>query len=327
LEGDGESFGTASIVMAIDAEVVIDVADLRMSYEGFDAVRGIGLQVRRGEVFAFLGPNGAGKTTTVEIMEGYRRRTGGSVTVLGQDPESGGAEWRSRIGVVLQESEPERELTVSESLRLFAGYFPAPRDVEVTLTLVGLAERANATASRLSGGQRRRLDVAMALVGDPELVFLDEPTTGFDPSARRDAWEMIVGLRSTGVTVFLTTHYMEEAEYLADRVAVIAAGRIVAEGTPEALGGRALAEAEIRFGLPTETQSDELPLEVRQAIADRDGSQVLLRAASPLKVLGPLAAWAGTQGLDLPDLEVRRPSLEDMYLALTAPVEDDRPHD
>jgi ABC-2 type transport system ATP-binding protein len=311
---------------AVDGEVVIDVADLRMSYEGFEAVRGIDLRVRRGEVFAFLGPNGAGKTTTVEIMEGYRRRTEGSLAVLGEDPESAGAAWRSRIGVVLQESEPERDLTVSECLRLFAGYFPAPRDAEETLKLVGLAERADATASRLSGGQRRRLDVAMALIGDPELIFLAEPTTGFDPSARRDAWEMILGLRSTGVTVFLTTHYMEEAEYLADRVAVIAAGRIVAEGTPETLGGRTQAEAEIRFRLPSDARFDDLPVEVQQATADRDGSQVLLRAASPLRVLGPLVSWAETQGFDLPELEVRRPSLEDMYLALTAPVEDDRQH-
>jgi ABC-2 type transport system ATP-binding protein len=311
-------------MIAIDDEIVIDVADLRMSYEGFEAVQGIDLRVRRGEVFAFLGPNGAGKTTTVEIMEGYRRRTDGSVTVLGEDPESGGAAWRSRIGVVLQESEPERDLTVSECLRLFAGYFPAPRPVEETLSLVGLAERADATASRLSGGQRRRLDVAMALIGDPELVFLDEPTTGFDPSARRDAWEMILGLRSTGVTVFLTTHYMEEAEYLADRVAVIAAGRIVAEGTPETLGGRAHAEAEIRFGLPPDVRFDDLPVEVREATADRDGDRVLLRAASPLSVLGPLVSWAETRRVDLADLEVRRPSLEDMYLALTAPVADDR---
>jgi ABC-2 type transport system ATP-binding protein len=314
-------------VTAVDGEVVIDVADLRMSYGGFEAVRGIDLRVRRGEVFAFLGPNGAGKTTTVEIMEGYRQRTGGSVTVLGEDPQSGGAAWRSRIGVVLQESEPERELSVSECLRLFAGYFPAPRSVEETLKLVGLAERAGATASRLSGGQRRRLDVAMALIGDPELIFLDEPTTGFDPSARRDAWEMILGLRSTGVTVFLTTHYMEEAEYLADRVAVIAAGRIVAEGTPETLGGRAHAEAEIRFGLPSGTRFDDLPVEVQEATADRDGDRVLVRAASPLRVLGPLVGWAERRGVDLADLDVRRPSLEDMYLALTAPVEDDRPHD
>lgn len=310
------SVGAAGAV-ARSGEAVIAVADLRMSYGSVEALRGIDLQVRRGQVFAFLGPNGAGKTTTVEILEGYRRRTGGRISVLGQDPEHAGASWRARIGVVLQESEPERDLTVSECLRLFAGYFPAPRDVDETLALVGLTQRADATAGRLSGGQRRRLDVAMALVGNPELVFLDEPTTGFDPSARRAAWDMIAGLRSTGVTVFLTTHYMEEAEHLADRVAVIAAGRIVAEGTPQTLGGRASAEAEIRFSLPREIALEELPEPVQSAFTDRDGDRILLRAKSPLTVLAPLVRWAETENADLVDLEVRRPTLEDVYLALT----------
>src|SRR6266581_719530 len=190
-------------------ETVIDVSGLRMRYGSFEAVQGIELHVRRGEVFALLGPNGAGKTTTVEILEGYRRRTGGEVTVLGQDPRHGGPSWRARIGVVLQESEPEQDLTASECLRLYAGYYPAPRNVEETLALVGLSGRAGAKASRLSGGQRRRLDVALALIGDPELLFLDEPTTGFDPSARRAAWEVISGLRALGKTVFLTTHYFD----------------------------------------------------------------------------------------------------------------------
>jgi ABC-2 type transport system ATP-binding protein len=304
-------------------QALIEVSGLRMSYGEIEAVRGIDLQVRRGEVFAFLGPNGAGKTTTVEILEGYRRRTGGEIRVLGEDPEHAGASWRARIGVVLQESEPERDLTVSECLRLFAGYFPSPRDVDETLALVGLTQRAGATASRLSGGQRRRLDVAMALVGNPELVFLDEPTTGFDPSARRAAWEMIAGLRSTGVTVLLTTHYMEEAEYLADRVAVIAAGRIVAEGTPDTLGGRAQAEAEIRFTLPPNLTAEDLPERVRSALADRSGDRVLLRAQSPLAVLAPLVGWAEAGNVDLADIEVRRPTLEDVYLALTVPREAD----
>ena len=249
----------AGATAGVGADAVIDVVDLRMSYGPLEAVRGVDLRVRRGEVFAFLGPNGAGKTTTVEILEGYRRRTGGEVRVLGEDPGRAGGSWRARIGVVLQESATERDLTVSECLRLFAGYFPTARDVDETLALVGLTHRADATASRLSGGQRRRLDVAMALIGNPELVFLDEPTTGFDPSARRAAWEMISGLRATGVTVFLTTHYMEEAEYLADRVAVIAEGRIVAEGTPGTLGGRERAEAEIRFSLPPNTTVNDLP--------------------------------------------------------------------
>jgi ABC-2 type transport system ATP-binding protein len=299
-------------------ETVIDVSGLRMRYGSFEAVQGIELHVRRGEVFAFLGPNGAGKTTTVEILEGYRRRTGGEVTVLGQDPRQAGPSWRARIGVVLQESEPERDLTASECLRLYAGYYPAPRNVEETLALVGLSDRAGAKASRLSGGQRRRLDVALALIGDPELLFLDEPTTGFDPSARRAAWDMISGLRSLGVTVFLTTHYMDEAEHLADRVAVIAAGRIVAEGTPATLAGREHAAAEIRFSLPPDTTPDELPEPVRSALAGSDGNRVLVRATSPVSVLGPLIRWAETRGADLADLDVRRPSLEDIYLALTA---------
>jgi ABC-2 type transport system ATP-binding protein len=300
------------------AETVIDVSGLRMRYGSFEAVQGIELHVRRGEVFAFLGPNGAGKTTTVEILEGYRRRTGGEVTVLGQDPRQAGPSWRARIGVVLQESEPERDLTASECLRLYAGYYPAPRNVEETLALVGLSDRAGAKASRLSGGQRRRLDVALALIGDPELLFLDEPTTGFDPSARRAAWDMISGLRSLGVTVFLTTHYMDEAEHLADRVAVIAAGRIVAEGTPATLAGREHAAAEIRFSLPPDTIPDELPEPVRSALAGSDGNRVLVRTTSPVSVLGPLIRWAETRGADLADLDVRRPSLEDIYLALTA---------
>ena len=301
-------------------ETVIEVSGLEMSYGSFRAVCGIDLRVTRGEVFAFLGPNGAGKTTTVEILEGYRRRTGGEITVLGLDPQHGGPSWRSRIGVVLQESEPERDLTVAECLRLYAGYYPAPRDVGETLELTGLSGRADAIATRLSGGQRRRLDVALALIGDPELLFLDEPTTGFDPSARRAAWDMIAGLRELGVTVFLTTHYMDEAEHLADRVAVIAGGRIVAEGTPATLGGREQAEAEIRFTLPPGTTASDLPEPVRGTVADgedgRDG-RVLLRAGSVVPVLGPLIRWAEGHGADLADLDVRRPSLEDIYLSLT----------
>jgi len=296
---------------------VIDVSALRMRYGSVEAVRGIDLHIRRGEVFAFLGPNGAGKTTTVEILEGYRRRTAGEVTVLGHDPQHAGPSWRARIGVVLQESEPERDLTAAECLRLYAGYYPAPRDVDETLALVGLSDRAGSMASRLSGGQRRRLDVALALIGDPELLFLDEPTTGFDPSARRAAWDMIAGLRELGVTVFLTTHYMDEAEHLADRVAVIAQGRIVAEGTPATLAGRERAAAEIRFSLPPGSTLDELPEPVRAACADTDGNRMLVRAHSPVSVLGPLIRWAETKGSDLADLDVRRPSLEDIYLALT----------
>jgi len=306
----------------VGAETVISVSGLRMRYGSFEAVRGIDLHVTRGEVFAFLGPNGAGKTTTVEILEGYRRRSAGEVTVLGDDPARGGPSWRARIGVVLQESEPERDLTAAECLQMYAGYYPAPRDVAETLELVGLSDRAGSIASRLSGGQRRRLDVALALIGNPELLFLDEPTTGFDPSARRAAWDMVSGLRQLGVTVFLTTHYMDEAEHLADRVAVIARGQIVAEGTPGTLGGREHAPAEIRFSLPAAATAAQLPAPVRAAVAGEDGGRVLAHASSPVAVLGPLMRWAEARGIDLPDLDVRRPSLEEIYLALTDPKGD-----
>ncbi len=296
---------------------IIEVRGLRMRYGDFEAVRGIDLTVERGDVFAFLGPNGAGKTTTVEILEGYRRRTGGEVRVLGADPQNAGPQWRARIGVVLQESEPERDLTVAECLALYAGYYPSPRDVDDTMALVGLADRAEVTASRLSGGERRRLDVALALIGDPELLFLDEPTTGFDPNARRAAWDMIGGLRALGVTVFLTTHFMDEAEHLADHVVVIAGGRVVAEGPPGTLGGREKAAARISFSLPPGTTEASLPEVVRGTVAERDGDRLVLRAASPVSVLGPLTRWAEEAGLDLSDLEVQRPSLEEVYLALT----------
>ncbi|MHB8340202.1 MAG: ABC transporter ATP-binding protein [Mycobacteriales bacterium] len=305
-----------------DGETVIEVVDLRMRYGAVEAVRGIDLRIRRGEVFAFLGPNGAGKTTTVEICEGYRRRTGGTVRVLGVDPQGAGPEWRARIGVVLQDCDPERDLTVTECLQLYAGYYPAPRDVRETLALVGLADRADATATRLSGGQRRRLDVALALIGNPELLFLDEPTTGFDPAARRAAWDMISGLRSLGVTVFLTTHYMDEAEQLADRVAVISDGRIVAAGAPSTLAGRGQGGVEVRFSLPVDTTPDDLPDALRSAVAERDGVRVVVRADSPLAVLGPLVRWAEARDFPLADLEVRRPSLEDVYLALTRSEEE-----
>jgi ABC-2 type transport system ATP-binding protein len=308
-----------------DGDPVIEVSGLRMRYGSLEAVRGLDLRVVRGEVFAFLGPNGAGKTTTVEILEGFRRRTGGEVAVLGTDPAEAGPSWRARIGVVLQESAPERDLTVAECLQLYAGYYPAPRSVEETLALVGLANRAGASASRLSGGQRRRLDVALALIGDPELLFLDEPTTGFDPSARRAAWEMIAGLRSLGVTVFLTTHYMDEAEHLADRVAVIAEGRIVAEGPPSSLAGRDRAAMEIRFDLPQGATLDDLPQPVRDAVVEQDDGRILLTATSAVATLGPLIRWAEGRGVELGELEVHRPSLEDIYLALTAPASEDRP--
>ena len=231
-------------------DLVISVHGLRKRYGDNEAVRGIDLEVGHGEIFAFLGPNGAGKTTTVEILEGFRHASDGSISVLGADPWKAPSSWRERIGIVLQESAAEPGLTVRECLSLYAGYYRRPRDVEETLELVALREQGDQRATALSGGQRRRLDVALALIGDPELIFLDEPTTGFDPAARRAAWEVIAGLRELGKTILLTTHYMEEAERLADRIAVIAAGEIVAQGTPQTLGDRQRAASQIVFSLP-----------------------------------------------------------------------------
>jgi ABC-2 type transport system ATP-binding protein len=288
-----------------------------MAYGGVDVVDGIDLEVRRGEVFAFLGPNGAGKTTTVEILEGYRRRTAGEVSVLGVDPADAGGDWRARIGVVLQESEPEAELTVAECVSLYAGYYSRRRSVDETLELVGLGDRHTVRCARLSGGQRRRLDVALALIGDPEVVFLDEPTTGFDPSARRSAWEVIAGLRNLGKTIFLTTHYMEEAEYLADRIAVIVSGRIVAEGTAANLGGRDSEPSTIRFTLPEGVSISDLPPTTITAFIATSGGKAEAKVTDPLPVIGVLASWAAERRVDIPDLEVSRPTLEDIYLQLT----------
>jgi len=297
-------------------EAVVSVHGLRKRYGQVDAVAGIDLEIERGEIFAFLGPNGAGKTTTVEILEGFRSRTAGEVSVLGADPAKGDAAWRNRVGAVLQESNAEPGLTVRESLQLYSGYYREPRDIDETIRLVGLQEKTETLAPQLSGGQRRRLDVALALIGDPELIFLDEPTTGFDPSARRTAWHVIEGLRKLGKTVFLTTHYMDEAEELADRIAVIAGGKIVAEGTPGTLGGRNSMASTIRFTLPQGTSADDLPLQLRALLAGEDG-RVTLTTETPLAHVGALAEWAVARGIDLPDLDVRRPTLEDVYLELT----------
>jgi ABC-2 type transport system ATP-binding protein len=280
----------------------ISISGLRMSYGENEAVRGIDLEVRVGEIFAFLGPNGAGKTTTVEILEGYRKRTGGEVTVLGEDPEHAGSAWRDRIGIVLQSNSLDPYLTVRESLELYAGYFSHPRSVEETIALIGLEGKADDRARKLSGGQQRRLDVGMALVGDPELLFLDEPTTGFDPSARRQAWDVIAGLRDLGKTIFLTTHYMDEAQRLADRVTIIAGGQIVAEGTPEDLGDREKAAATIRY-------------------RDARGEEVSIETVDPVRELHRLTTAALEHGEELDGLEVTRPSLEDVYLDLTATAE------
>ncbi len=304
-------------VRSTPAGPVVQVRGLRMSYGAVDAVAGIDLDVHPGEVFAFLGPNGAGKTTTVEILEGFRRRTAGEVTVLGVDPARAGGDWRARIGVVLQESQPEPELTVEECVSLYASYYPSPRPIRETLDLVGLADRSSARCARLSGGQRRRLDVALALIGDPELLFLDEPTTGFDPSARHAAWDVIAGLRDLGKTIFLTTHYMEEAEHLADRISVIAKGRIVAEGTAESLGDRASQPSTIRFTLPASVTVSDLPPIVRAAVVETSGDTVEAKTQRPLRLVGALDSWAEARGVDLPDLQVSRPTLEDIYLQLT----------
>jgi len=274
------------------------VEDLRKSYGSYEALRGISFHIREGEVFGLLGPNGAGKTTTVEILEGYRRRDGGEVTVLGFDPARAQRDFRERIGVVLQQSQLYPNLTVVETHRVFAGYYKRPRDVDEVIDLVGLAEKRDARVKTLSGGQKRRLDLGVALVGDPDLVFLDEPTTGFDPAARRAAWEMIRSLRSLGKTILLTTHYLDEAEHLADRVAVLREGRIVREGAPAELTGGTGGETEIRYR--------------------RNGEVVVVRTREPTRVLHELTAQALARGDELEGLEVRRPTLEDVYLLLTA---------
>ena len=320
--GDGPTTTTTALAGARQdaaADVVIEVCGLRMSYDGFEAVRSIDLRVSRGEIFTFLGPNGAGKTTTVEVLEGHRKRTAGDVRVLGEDPEHADRWWRSRVGVVLQSSRVEPQLTVRECLELYAGYYPAPRSVQEVIELVGLKQRSEVRCGQLSGGQQRRVDVALALIGDPELVFLDEPTTGFDPSARRSAWEMIDGLRRLGKTIFLTTHYMDEAEALADRIAVLKAGEIVAEGTPTTLGGRDRAAYQITFTLPEGVAIGELPTEAGSPSALGGSGKLIIESEHVMPTLRALSGWAIEHRYDIPDLLVRRPALEDVYLGLTEP--------
>jgi ABC-2 type transport system ATP-binding protein len=275
---------------------VVSVRGLTKSYGDFEALKGIDFELGAGEVFGLLGPNGAGKTTTIEILEGYRRRDAGEVEVLGADPAAAGLDWRGRIGVVLQSSAMYENLTVAEHLAQFAGYYEHPRPVDEVIELIGLEEKRDSRARRLSGGQRRRLDLGLALIGDPELIFLDEPTTGFDPGARRRAWETIRSLSGLGKTILLTTHYLDEVEQLADRVAVLREGRIVASGTVEELVGGAPA-TEIRYR--------------------RNGEFVVLETAEPTRVLHELTEAAIQRGEELDGLEVRRPSLEEVYLSLT----------
>lgn len=289
---------------------------LTKDFGAIRAVDDVSFRVTPGRVVGVLGPNGSGKTTTVEILEGYRKRTGGEVAVLGVDPARAGRAWRARVGVVLQESEQDPDLTVRETVSEYAGYYPRPRSVDDTIALVGLSEQRDQRAKRLSGGQQRRLDVALALIGDPDLLFLDEPTTGFDPGARRGAWEVIHGLRELGKTIFLTTHYMDEAQALADRVAVIVAGEIVAVDAPAKLGGRASAPSTIRFALPDQV---ELPvLAAIEGAPQRTAGLVELRTHTSVEVLHVLTGWAIDNGHQLAGLAVSQPSLEDVYLQLTA---------
>jgi len=299
------------------AEPAITVKGLRKSYGAHVAVRGIDFEVERGEVFGFLGTNGAGKTTTIEILEGYRKRTDGEVSVLGADPEKAPREWRDRIGMVLQESDPDPALTVEETLELYAGLYFTPRSVPETIELVGLKGRERDRVGTLSGGQRRRVDVGVGLIGDPDLIFLDEPTTGFDPAARRDAWNMIEGLKNLGKTVFLTTHYMDEAQHLSDHVAILRAGEIVAFGTPETLaGGDGQGATVVRFRLPAGVTAEEIASAV-EAQPEVSGAQVSFHTDRPQRSLAKLLSFADARGLELADLEVRRPTLEDVFLELT----------
>lgn len=324
------------------SEPAITIRGLRKTYGDHEAVHGLDLEIEAREVFAILGPNGAGKTTTIEILEGYRQRDAGEVSVLGVDPASPDRAWRERIGIVLQETALDPYLTVRESLELYAGYYSNPRPVEEVIELVGLTGSPDVRAGKLSGGQQRRLDVGIALAGDPDLLFLDEPTTGFDPSARRQAWDMVAGLRDLGKTVILTTHYMDEAQALADRVAIIADGRIVALDTPEALGGRENLPSHITFRIgpagpaAASAETDRLVapegdrsgrgalpqiegLGPFREIAAAHGREAVfsLESSDPVTDLNRLTSWALAGGHELLDLEVRRPSLEEIYLEVT----------
>jgi ABC-type multidrug transport system ATPase subunit len=294
----------------------VTVEGLRKDYGGLRAVDGLSFTIEEGEVFALLGPNGAGKTTTVEILEGYRQRSAGAVSVLGFDPASGGRAFRERIGIVLQEAGLDPELTVHELVEMYGGFYPRRRPPDQVIELAGLGEKRTARVKTLSGGQRRRLDLALGLVGDPELLFLDEPTTGFDPSARRRAWELVERLSSLGKTILLTTHYMDEAQQLADRVAVVTAGRLVAIGPPDALAGQAdQGAAVIAFELPAGVAASDLPRLGDQVRVD--GTRVEVHTTRPVADMHALTAWALEHDRDLPSLRLARPTLEEAYLQLT----------
>lgn len=291
----------------------ITVDRLVKHYGEVAAVDDLSFTVEEGEVFALLGPNGAGKTTTVEILEGHRRRTSGAVSVLGHDPQTGGRAYRERIGIVLQEAGFDDEFSVRELVRLYAGMYPRRRDADEVIDEVGLDEKRDARVKTLSGGQRRRLDLALGLVGDPELLFLDEPTTGFDPTARRRAWELVERLKVSGTTVLLTTHYLDEAEHLADRVGVIVHGRLVALGSPQELGAQHQA-AVVSFRLPPGVDAADLPS--LDGVPEADGAEWHLSTDHPSQVLHGLTTWALGRGVEIPALSVSRPTLEDVYLEL-----------
>ncbi|MEU0246765.1 ABC transporter ATP-binding protein [Streptomyces sp. NPDC006235] len=294
----------------------VAVDGLLKKYGDHEAVRGVDFTVEEGEIFALLGPNGAGKTTTMEILEGFRHRDGGDVRVLGRDPgdKADGRVLRGQIGLVLQDIAVEPYLSVRETIARNAGYYPAPRGVDEVIDLVGLQEKRDAKVKDLSGGQKRRLDLALGVIGDPKLLFLDEPTTGFDPGARRGAWEVVRSLRDAGTTILLTTHYMDEAQALADSVAVIAAGRIVATGPPDTIGGRDTALARIRFALPAGAAIDDVPIPV----SDAEDGLVTAEAKEPTAALHRLTSWALDRGTPLERLTVEQPTLEDVYLGMTS---------
>jgi ABC-2 type transport system ATP-binding protein len=293
----------------------ISVRDLRKSYGDTAAVRGISFDVAPGEVFGLLGANGAGKTTTVEILEGYRERTAGEVAVLGGDPGRPTRGWRERIGLVLQECELDHSLTVRETVTLFASFYPHPQRIDDTIELAGLGAKRDALVGALSGGERRRVDVALGIVGDPDLLFLDEPTTGFDPSARRDAWAMIEGLRELGKTILLTTHYMDEAQRLADRVAIMREGELVATGTVDEIGVMLGSGVVVRFRLPDGVSAQTVAAEVRAPV-EAAGAEATIRTPDAQRVLYRLTSWAEREGRRLDGLEVMRPRLDDMFLDL-----------
>ena len=294
--------------------------DLRKSYGETEAVRGVSFEVGRGEVFCLLGPNGAGKTSIVEILEGYRTRTGGEITVLGIDPARGARGLREQVGIVLQECGVQADLTVSELVEMYGRYHLRRRPADDVIELVELTEKRDVRAKQLSGGQRRRLDLALALVGDPELIFLDEPTTGFDPAARRHAWSTIRSLCELGKTIFLTTHFMDEAQHLADRVAIMNAGEIIAAGRPDELGGRDARPAEIRFGLPAGWSLADLP-ELSSGPPAMDGDRVVVTTTEPVQAAHQLTGWALQRDVELGHFSVTQPTLEDIYLELTRPTE------